>query len=90
MPKRGEVWWTDLDPVVGRELGRKIRPVVIVLDDELNRSGAEKVVVVPSTTQPREVVWPYPGISEHLRGDGVPSSVAKMSDRFLSSVSEAR
>ena len=53
MPRRGEVWWADLDPVVGHELGRKIRPVLIVSIDAMNQGPAEKVIVVPSTTQSR-------------------------------------
>ena len=57
MPERGELWWVDLDPVVGRELGRKIWPAVIVSCDELYGSGLEKLVVVPGTTQEHEVPW---------------------------------
>jgi mRNA interferase MazF len=53
MPRRGEVWWADLDPVVGRELGRKIRPVLVISTDAMNDGPAEKVIVVPSTTQSR-------------------------------------
>ena len=56
-PSRGELWWADLDPVVGTELGRKIRPAIVISDDELNHSRLEKVVIVPSTTQPHAVLW---------------------------------
>ena len=55
MPRRGEVWWADLDPVVGRELGRKIRPVLIVSNDDVNQGPSEKVIVVPSTTQEHQI-----------------------------------
>jgi mRNA interferase MazF len=51
MPRRGEVWWADLDPVIGRELGRKIRPVLVVSNDAMNAGPSEKLIVVPSTTQ---------------------------------------
>ena len=51
MPRRGEVWWADLDPVVGRELGRKVRPVLVVSNDAMNAGPSEKVIVVPSSTQ---------------------------------------
>jgi len=34
-----------------------VRPAVVVSDDELNASSLEKVVVVPSTTQPHDVPW---------------------------------
>ena len=51
------MWWVDLDPVVGTELGRKVRPAVIVSDDEMNQSRLEKVIVVPSTSQEHAVRW---------------------------------
>jgi mRNA interferase MazF len=56
-PNRGELWWVDLDPVVGTELGRKVRPAVVISDDGLNHSRLDKVVVVPSTTQAHDVAW---------------------------------
>jgi mRNA interferase MazF len=54
MPLRGELWWADLDPVVGRELGRKVRPVLLVSYDEF-AGEYERVIVVPSTTQSHDV-----------------------------------
>lgn len=57
MPARGELWWVDLDPVVGRELGRKVRPAVIISDDEMNRSRLDKVIVVPATSIAHDVAW---------------------------------
>ena len=53
-PRHGELYWADLDPVVGTELGRKVRPVVVVSVDGFNVSG-EKVTVVPGTTVRREL-----------------------------------
>lgn len=50
-PRRGELWWIDPDPVVGRELGRKVRPAVVVSTDDFNTSGLEKIAVVPLTSQ---------------------------------------
>jgi mRNA-degrading endonuclease toxin of MazEF toxin-antitoxin module len=54
-PRRGEVWTADLDPVVGRELGRKVRPVLVVSSDEMNLGRFERVMVVPSTSQQHEI-----------------------------------
>lgn len=68
MPRRGELWWVDLDPVVGRELGGKVRPAVIVSDDEMNRSLLEKVIAVPSTSQPHDVRWRVPWKVRTTRG----------------------
>lgn len=44
--RRGEVWLVRLNPTVGDEIG-KIRPVVIVSDDEVGRLKLK--VIVPIT-----------------------------------------
>lgn len=46
-PRRGEVYWVNLDPVVGTEI-RKTRPAVIVSNDSCNRYGT-RAVVLPIT-----------------------------------------
>ncbi|HSF04100.1 MAG TPA: type II toxin-antitoxin system PemK/MazF family toxin, partial [Solirubrobacterales bacterium] len=46
-PRRGDVYWVALDPVVGTEI-RKTRPAVIVSNDSCNAYGA-RVVVLPIT-----------------------------------------
>jgi mRNA interferase MazF len=47
-PQRGDVYWVNLDPVVGTEI-RKTRPAVIVSNDSCNRYGT-RVVVLPITS----------------------------------------
>ncbi|MGE5813378.1 MAG: type II toxin-antitoxin system PemK/MazF family toxin [Acidobacteriota bacterium] len=47
-PRRGDVYWVNLDPVVGTEI-RKTRPAVIVSNDSCNRYGT-RVVVLPITS----------------------------------------
>jgi mRNA interferase MazF len=47
-PRRGDVFWVNLDPVVGSEI-RKTRPAVIVSNDSCNRYGT-RVVVLPITS----------------------------------------
>jgi mRNA interferase MazF len=59
-PRRGEVWWFDPDPVRGRELGRKIRPGLVVSIDEVNAGPSEKLIVVPGTSVSH-------GIPSHIR-----------------------
>lgn len=46
--RRGEVWWTALDPVRGGEID-KTRPTVIVSNDRANLSR-NRVQVVPLTS----------------------------------------
>ncbi|MGD0259186.1 MAG: type II toxin-antitoxin system PemK/MazF family toxin [Verrucomicrobiota bacterium] len=49
-PKRGEIWWVNLDPAKGREI-KKHRPCVIVSADWLN-SKRSTPVVVPLSASP--------------------------------------
>lgn len=55
-PRRGDVFWVNLDPVVGTEI-RKTRPAVVVSNDSCNRYGA-RVVVLPITSNVDSL---YPG-----------------------------
>lgn len=56
IPRRGDVYWVNLDPVVGTEI-RKTRPAVVVSNDSCNRYGT-RVVVLPITSNVDSV---YPG-----------------------------
>ena len=49
MPKQYEIYTADLNPTLGSEI-RKIRPVVIVSQNEMNRY-LETVVICPLTTK---------------------------------------
>lgn len=55
-PRRGDVYWVNLDPVVGTEI-HKTRPAVIVSNDSCNRYGT-RVVVLPITSN---IASLYPG-----------------------------
>lgn len=49
-PRRGEVYWADLEPVLGSEQGGK-RPVIVVQNDIGNERSATTIVVpVTSST----------------------------------------
>jgi mRNA interferase MazF len=45
-PRRGDVWWTELDPARGDE-GRKTRPSVVLSDEGIGRLALR--IVVPAT-----------------------------------------
>jgi len=47
-PRRGGVWWVELDPARGREMSKR-RPALMVSPDEMNR-GLGTVIVAPVTT----------------------------------------
>lgn len=48
-PKRYEIYFADLNPTLGSEIS-KIRPVVIISDDDMN-NYLETVVVCPITSK---------------------------------------
>ncbi len=53
-PSRGDVYWANLDPVIGREI-KKTRPVVVVSPNEMNRFLGT-VIAAPLTSTRRN--WP--------------------------------
>jgi mRNA interferase MazF len=50
-PRRGEVWWVQLDPTLGSEI-KKTRPCLVVGTNVLNERR-HTVVVVPLSTAPQ-------------------------------------
>jgi mRNA interferase MazF len=46
---RGEVWWADFSIPFGSEAGFRL-PVLVVQDDDFNKSAINTVVIVPFTT----------------------------------------
>ena len=58
-PRRGEVWYADLDPVVGHEQAG-LRPVLIISDNLINQAPNDLVIAVPMTTRYRGVALHVP------------------------------
>ena len=48
-PRRGDVYWVNLDPTIGAEI-EKTRPCIIISPDAANRSGP-LVIVAPITKE---------------------------------------
>ena len=44
--RRGDIWWADLGEPRGSKAGFR-RPVIVIQDDFLNRSGVRTVLAVP-------------------------------------------
>ena len=55
-PRRGEIWWLDVDPTIGREQ-RGRRPALVLSADRFNASRRGLVVVAPLTTTLRGFAW---------------------------------
>ncbi len=55
-PKRGQIWFVSLDPVVGHEMGKE-RPALVVSNDR-NNLFADTVTVLPITSK-TEKIYPF-------------------------------
>ncbi|RCX17874.1 mRNA interferase MazF [Anaerobacterium chartisolvens] len=51
--KRGEIWFVNLDPVIGNEQAGK-RPVLVISVDAFNLGGSRMVVAVPFTKRDKK------------------------------------
>jgi mRNA interferase MazF len=75
-PRRGDVYWVALDPVLGSEI-RKTRPAVVVSNNSCNAFGS-RVVVLPLTTNldslyPGEALVTVKGKAARALGDQIRS-----------------
>src|SRR5450631_2298093 len=66
-PKRGEVWWVQLDPTRGAEIA-KTRPCIVLTSDVVN-TRRNTVVVVPLSSSP----LPKPPLLVGVRTIGRPA-----------------
>ncbi|RIK77426.1 MAG: growth inhibitor PemK [Planctomycetota bacterium] len=53
-PRRGEVWYVDLEPTRGHEQGGR-RPALVISVDALNLGPADLLIVVPITSRAKGV-----------------------------------
>ena len=56
-PCRGEIYWVNLDPIVGTEMA-KTRPALIISNDVGNRYSA-RVIVAPVTSSGVKKAYPF-------------------------------
>ena len=68
-PKRGQIWWINLDPTIGSEISKR-RPCVVVSHDTVNKLRRTPVVV-PLSSSPKA----FPPVVIALPSAG-PDSVA--------------
>ena len=68
--KRGEIWWVDLQPIVGHEIGKE-RPCLILKNDIGNQNGSTTIVapLLPGTKTYPFVVNITPTVQNGLNGD---------------------
>ena len=58
-PRQGEIWLFDPDPIKGNEIGKKIRPCLVISNNVWNKIPTGLVIVVPLTSVKK-------GISTHV------------------------
>lgn len=49
-PTRGEIWFVNLDPTIGREQAKK-RPCLVISNTLFNQGPADLIIVVPLTSK---------------------------------------
>ncbi|MFH1051335.1 MAG: type II toxin-antitoxin system PemK/MazF family toxin [bacterium] len=54
--KRGDIYWANLDPVIGSEIS-KTRPVLIISND-INNTFSNTITILPITTSTRKI-YPF-------------------------------
>ncbi len=53
-PSRGDVWFVELDPTMGREQAGR-RPALIVSVDQFNYGPADLVILIPITSRDKKI-----------------------------------
>ena len=59
---QGDIWLYDPDPVKGTEIGKKIRPCVVVSSNFFNKGASALVIIIPMTSKDKN-------IRSHIRFD---------------------
>ena len=52
---RGDVWLFDPDPIKGREIGKKLRPAIVISNDLFNNGPSGLLIVIPLTTKDKKI-----------------------------------
>jgi mRNA interferase MazF len=54
-PKQGEIWLYNPDPVKGKEIGKKIRPGLVISCNSYNLGPSDLVTIVPLTSKDKDL-----------------------------------
>jgi len=69
MPRRGEIWWANLDPTIGAEI-KKTLPCLVISNSVVNQHR-RTVVIVPISSSPQ----PAPPLMVSIQYSGQPAVV---------------
>lgn len=56
-PKRGDIYWVQLDPAIGSEIS-KTRPALIISND-IGNEHSDRVIVTPITSKGLSKTYPF-------------------------------
>jgi mRNA interferase MazF len=65
-PRRGEIYWVNLDPTVGSEIA-KTRPCLVISNDVGNRFSS-RITIAPFTSRGLDRIYPYEVLIESGEG----------------------
>ncbi|MGA8165405.1 MAG: type II toxin-antitoxin system PemK/MazF family toxin [Waddliaceae bacterium] len=54
-PLQGEIWLFDPDPVKGNEIGKRVRPALVVSNNLMNKGPSGLIIVVPVTSKDKKI-----------------------------------
>jgi mRNA interferase MazF len=52
---RGDVWLFDPEPTRGREIGKKLRPAIILSNNTFNNGPSDLLIIVPLTSKNKNI-----------------------------------
>jgi mRNA interferase MazF len=52
---RGDIWLFDPEPTRGKEIGKKVRPALIISNDSFNNGPSGLLIVIPLTTKNKKI-----------------------------------
>ena len=85
-PRRGEIYWVNLDPTVGTEIS-KTRPALIISNNVGNRYS-DRVVVAPISSMGIQKVYPFEVLIP--KGEGGLSRASKVLLDQIRSIDKVR
>jgi len=56
-PKRGDIYWVQLDPVIGSEIS-KTRPALVISND-IGNEYSDRVIIAPITSKGLSKIYPF-------------------------------
>lgn len=65
---RGDIWVFNPEPTRGNEIGKKLRPAIVISNNTFNNGPAGLVIVIPLTSKNKKIPC---HISIHPRDGGV-------------------